>query len=100
MKKGENFDHNIKLVELISQIGEQHHVTPVQIALAWLLRQGDDIVPIPGTRHIRYLDENAKACDVKLPESAWQQITDLLTAFQVQGERYPEKILKLLDNFD
>lgn len=98
--QGDNFEHNMILVKLISKIGEAHKVTPVQIALAWLLRQGNDIVPIPGTKQIRYLDENAKAVDVQLPESAWREIDDLLQTFQIHGARYPESFQKMVGKRD
>ncbi len=98
--QGDNFEHNINLVKLISKIGEKHAATPVQIALAWLLHQGKDIVPIPGTRHILYLDENAKAVDVQLPDTAWREISDLLSTFRIEGARYPESVLKMVDKSD
>lgn len=94
----ENFEHNIKLVEKIRDIASIHHVTPVQIALAWLLKQGDNIVPIPGTRHIQHLEENASAVDVKLSQSAWDSIDQFLSSFKIQGPRYPESSMKMIDN--
>ena len=67
----ENFKHNLKLVEEVKEIASANDVTPAQVALAWVLRQGNDIVAIPGTKHVRYLEENARAADLKLPESVW-----------------------------
>ena len=95
--QGENFDHNIKLVEMVKSIGAKYNATPVQVALAWLLHQGNDIVPIPGTKHIRYLEENAKSVDMKLPQTAWDEIQQLLSTFEIKGARYPENVMKLVD---
>lgn len=69
----------------------------MQIALAWLLHQGNDIVPIPGIKHIRYLEENAKSVDVKLPQAAWDEIEQVLKTFKIKGERYPEYVMKFVD---
>src|SRR5215218_8543414 len=64
--QGENFDRNLELVERVRSIAAEKDVTPGQLALAWVLAQGDDIAPIPGTKHVRYLEENAGALDVEL----------------------------------
>ncbi|HSW68623.1 MAG TPA: aldo/keto reductase [Gammaproteobacteria bacterium] len=96
----ENLAHNSILIEMIKTIAEKYHASPVQVALAWLLHQGNDIVPIPGTKHIRYLEENAKSTNLNFPEIAWDEITQFLSTFEVKGARYPEKSMKLLDNSD
>ncbi|KTC85074.1 aldo/keto reductase [Legionella brunensis] len=93
----ENFAHNFKLVELLQKIAAAHQVTPVQIALAWLLKQMSGIVPIPGTKHIRYLEENVQSATLSLPEQAWQQVDELVTSFQFKGMRYPEANMKTID---
>lgn len=98
--QGENFKHNIKLVEAVKKIASTYQATPAQIALAWLLHQGDDIVPIPGTRRIDYLEENAHSLDLHLPESVWTTINELINSFDFAGVRYPEEILKMTDNSD
>lgn len=95
--QGQNFDHNMQLVKIVKSIGEKYNATPVQVALAWLLHQGNDIVPIPGTKHIRYLEENAKSVDVNLPQTAWDEIKQLLLTFEIKGARYPESVMKLVD---
>src|SRR6266699_4291338 len=93
----ENFRHNSELVGFVEKIASANQVTPAQVALAWLLRRGDDIVPIPGTRHIQYLQENAKAADIQLSESAWSDLDRALSSFDVAGARYPEAAMKMLD---
>jgi aryl-alcohol dehydrogenase-like predicted oxidoreductase len=92
-----NFEHNLKLVEIIEEIAGANRVTPSQIALAWVLRRGNDIVPIPGTRHVHYLEENAKATDINLPEASWDELDNALNSFNVAGARYHEAALNLLD---
>ena len=64
---------------------------------AWLLRQGPDIIPIPGTRHVQYLEENAKAADLNLPESAWSAVDKTLLSFKTAGLRYEEAMMKFID---
>jgi aryl-alcohol dehydrogenase-like predicted oxidoreductase len=93
----ENIAHNLKLVELLKSIATANNVTPVQIALAWLLKQGDNIVPIPGTKHLKYLEENIKSASITLPESAWHTLDDFLATFEFHGVRYPDDLLKRID---
>ena len=88
--QGENFDRNLELVERVRQIAEEKDVTPAQLALAWVLRQGDDIVPIPGTKRIRYLEENAEAADVELSDEDLARIEDAFPKGATSGERYPD----------
>jgi aryl-alcohol dehydrogenase-like predicted oxidoreductase len=95
--QGDNLDHNIQLVEIVKSIGAKYQATPVQVALAWLLQQGSDIVPIPGTKHVKYLEENAKSANITLPAAAWDEINTLLNTFEIKGTRYPEKMMKLDD---
>lgn len=95
--QGENFTHNLQLVSLVKEIASAHHATPAQIALAWVLKQGNDIVPIPGTKHVAYLEENAQAVDLKLPKSAWTALEQALASFQVMGLRYPEAMMRSID---
>jgi aryl-alcohol dehydrogenase-like predicted oxidoreductase len=95
--QNQNFEHNFKLVDLVGKIASQSGVTPAQIALAWVLRRGADIVPIPGTRHISYLEENARSADLKLLDSVWSELDSTLSSFRVAGMRYPEAAMKNLD---
>ncbi|WED43009.1 aldo/keto reductase [Legionella cardiaca] len=92
----ENFTHNLKLVKLIQEIAVTHHTTPAQIALAWLLRQGKDIVPIPGTKHLTYLEENIQSLRLELAENVWTKINELLASFQFKGMRYHEASMKII----
>jgi aryl-alcohol dehydrogenase-like predicted oxidoreductase len=94
---GENFAHNLRLVDAIRDIASANHATPAQVALAWILKQGDDIVPIPGTKRIRYLEENAKAADLNLSPSAWSALDIVLESFQTAGARYPEAMMQWID---
>lgn len=83
----ENFDHNRALVEILAQEAAALDCTPGQVALAWVLAQGDDVVPIPGTRSVTHLEENAHAVDVTLTPAVLARIEDVMA--DVQGGRYP-----------
>ena len=95
--QAENLSHNLEFVSLLSGLAHAHDMTPAQLALAWVLRRGHDIVPIPGTRHLRYLEENAQAAVLILPESLWSQLDQALASFQVAGERYQKEALRFID---
>lgn len=86
---GDNMQQNKLLVDAITKIANSRNCTPAQLALAWLLHQGQDIVPIPGTRRISRLDENAQATRILLTNDETQQINTVLNNFQVAGTRYP-----------
>ena len=86
----ENFDANLQLVERVREIAEEKGVTPGQLALAWLLHQGEDIVPIPGTKRVKYLEENAAADDVELTPDDLGRIDEAAPAGAAAGERYPD----------
>jgi aryl-alcohol dehydrogenase-like predicted oxidoreductase len=85
---GQNLDANLKLAQKLAEIAEEKQVTPAQLAIAWVLAQGDDIVPIPGTKRRTYLEQNAGAVDVELTEADVQRIEAELPP--VAGERYDE----------
>ncbi|KQW51280.1 MULTISPECIES: aldo/keto reductase [unclassified Roseateles] len=87
--QGENLDHNLALADALSALAAEWSYTPAQLALAWLLDQGDDIIPIPGTRSIARLDENALAARVQLDAARRDRIEALLAAHAVAGTRYP-----------
>jgi aryl-alcohol dehydrogenase-like predicted oxidoreductase len=85
---GDNLDANLKLAAKLAEIAQEKDITPAQLALAWVLAQGDDIVPIPGTKRRAYLEENARAVDVTLTEEDLARIDAELPA--VAGDRYDE----------
>jgi aryl-alcohol dehydrogenase-like predicted oxidoreductase len=88
--QGANFDKNLELVKLIEQMAKQKGCTPAQLALAWLLHQGDDIVPIPGTKRVKYLEENVGAMNVKLTPEDLRRIDAIAPKGVAAGTRYPE----------
>ncbi len=87
--QGENLEANMKIVAKLGEIADEKDITPAQLALAWVLAQGDDIVPIPGTKRRKYLEENAAAADVELNEDDLARIEAELP--EVSGERYEEQ---------
>lgn len=84
-----NFDANWALVDAIFPIAERLQITPAQLALAWLLHQGEDIVPIPGTRSVSRLAENARAASIELDHSVLSELRHRLDAIAIVGTRYP-----------
>ena len=88
--QGENFKKNLGLVEKVKEIANEKDVTPGQLALAWLLHQGEDIVPIPGTKRRKYLEENAAAVEVTLTEEDMRRIDEVAPKGVAAGERYNE----------
>ena len=94
--QGENFKNNLKLVHQIGEIADKKGCTRGQLTLAWLMAQGDDIIPIPGTKKIKYLEENMGALNVKLTKEEDQQIRKVVEAVDIQGARYPEAMAKSL----
>jgi aryl-alcohol dehydrogenase-like predicted oxidoreductase len=92
--QGENFDRNAALTRQVEEIAREKGCTPAQLALAWLLAQGPDIVPIPGTKRIKYLEQNSAAVNVKLTRDELARIADAVPAEAVAGARYPEGGMK------
>jgi aryl-alcohol dehydrogenase-like predicted oxidoreductase len=86
--QGENFDRNLELVGEVEQMAREKGITPAQLALAWVLARGDDIVPIPGTKHVKYLEENAAAADVQLSEADIERLDSVLPVGAAAGTRY------------
>ncbi|GIP24196.1 aldo/keto reductase [Paenibacillus sp. J22TS3] len=95
--QGENFKKNLELVERIREIATEKGCQPSQLALAWLLAQGDDIVPIPGTKRRTYLDENIGALRIVLTDEDKARIEDVAPRGAAAGQRYPEASMKSLD---
>jgi aryl-alcohol dehydrogenase-like predicted oxidoreductase len=87
---GENFQRNLDLAERVQEIAKEKGCTPAQLALAWVLAQGRDIVPIPGTKHVRYLEDNAGAAGVDLSATELQRIDEAFPLGAAAGTRYPE----------
>jgi len=88
--QGENFVRNRKIVDQVEAIAAEKGVTAGQVALAWLLHQGDDIVPIPGTKRVKYLEENVAAVDVRLTEEDLRRLDEAAPRGATAGERYPD----------
>jgi aryl-alcohol dehydrogenase-like predicted oxidoreductase len=88
---GENFHQNIALVHEVEAMAREKGCTTAQLALAWVLAQGDDVVPIPGTKRRKYLDENIAALDVKLSDEDLQRLDRILPPGAAAGERYHER---------
>jgi aryl-alcohol dehydrogenase-like predicted oxidoreductase len=88
--QGENFERNLELVRRVEDIAEQKGVTPGQLALAWVLHQGDDIAPIPGTKRRSYLEENVAAADVELTEEDLRRLDEAAPVGAAAGDRYPD----------
>ncbi len=85
---GENFKHNIELVERVKKLAMNAAITPSQLALAWVLAQGDDIVPIPGTKRRRFLEENAAAVDISLAPEVVDALGQVFPLDAAAGDRY------------
>ena len=95
--QGENFGKNLDLVKKVGEIARQKNCAPSQLALAWVLAQGEDIVPIPGTKRVKYLEENFGALEVKLTPDDMAQIQEILPKGAAAGERYNEQMMRLID---
>src|SRR6185437_62298 len=91
--QGENFDRNLKLVAEVQRLAKQKGCTPGQLALAWVLAQGNDIVPIPGTKRRKYLEENLGALDVQLSVDDLNQIGQVAPKNVAVGDRYPAHMM-------
>lgn len=95
--QGDNFQKNLDLVERVGEIARSKQCTPAQLALAWLLAQGEDIVPIPGTKQRRYLEENIKALDVEMTPADLERIEEVAPMGAASGERYHEAGMKTIN---
>jgi aryl-alcohol dehydrogenase-like predicted oxidoreductase len=95
--KGDNYDANLKAAKTVRDIAEVKNAKPGQIAIAWILHKGNDIVPIPGTKHRKYLEENIAAADIRLDESEMKKLDDALAPGKVSGKRYAEWMMSTID---
>jgi aryl-alcohol dehydrogenase-like predicted oxidoreductase len=95
--QGDNFQRNLDLVKRVEEIAREKHCTPAQLALAWVLAQGDDIVPIPGTKRRNYLQENVGSLQVLLTSEDLARIEEAAPKNAFAGSRYPEAMSQLLN---
>jgi len=95
--EGSNFDHNLELVTQLEQMATRTRCSPAQLALAWLLAKGKDIVPIPGTKRVKYVEENAGAASVELTKADIEELESTFTRDAAAGDRYTESMGRLVD---
>jgi len=95
--QGANFEKNLELVRKIEEIANEKRCTPSQLALAWVLMQGADIVPIPGTKRRKYLEDNAAASEVGLSQQDLARLDEVLPPNAVSGNRYADHMMTLLN---
>ncbi len=95
--QGENFDANMRAASVVREVAAKHGATPAQIALAWLLHKGDDIVPIPGTKRRKYLEENAGAASITLSADDMARLDAALRPEAIAGPRYNERAMGWVD---
>jgi len=95
--QGDNFQKNLDLVQQVEEIARRKRCTPAQLALAWLLAQGKDVVPIPGTKQRRYLEENIDALQIELSASDLEQIEEVAPKGAAAGDRYHEAGMRTIN---
>lgn len=95
--QGDNLDRNLGLVKRLETIAAEKRCTTAQLALAWVLAQGSDIVPIPGTKRRKWLEQNAAVIDIRLTPDDLRRIEEAVPQDAVAGERYPEPLMKLIN---
>lgn len=95
--RARTFAKNLKLVDAVNELAKRKGCTASQLALAWVLAQGDDIVPIPGTKRRKYLDENVGAVDIVLSRDDLAEIDRAMPADAIAGARYPEAGMKAVN---
>lgn len=95
--QGENFDANVRAAETVREMAQSLGVKPGQIAIAWLLHKGSDIVPIPGTKRVKYLEENVAAASISLNAAQMQRLDEALAAGKISGPRYNPTTMSMVD---
>jgi aryl-alcohol dehydrogenase-like predicted oxidoreductase len=95
--QGDNFQKNLDLVHRVEEIEKEKNCEPAQLALAWVLAQGDDVVPIPGTKRRKYLEENVAALEVKLNADDLHRLAEVFPHGAVSGQRYTEQMMKAVN---
>lgn len=96
--QGDNFQKNLDLAQRVEQIAQEKRCTSAALALAWVLAQGDDIVPIPGTKQRTYLEQNVAALEVELTQDDLRRINEAFPSGAANGPRYPEHMMTLVDS--
>src|SRR5262249_49787125 len=95
--EGENFDANMRAAGIVREVAGEHGATPAQVAIAWLLHKGEDILPIPGTTRRTYLEENVRAADLKLTDSDMARLDTAMSPEAVAGPRYTPERMSFID---
>lgn len=95
--QGENFTKNLALVDKVKELAARNGCTPGQLALAWVLAQGNDIIPIPGTKRRIYLEENVQAIDLQLGNNDLAELDAIFPFGAATGTRYTEGVMKMLN---
>ncbi len=95
--QGENFQKNLDLVKRVEEIAREKGCKPSQLALAWVLAQGDDVVPIPGTKRRKYLEENAVAAEIELTIDDLRSLNEVFPTGAAAGQRYPDNMMALVN---
>jgi aryl-alcohol dehydrogenase-like predicted oxidoreductase len=88
--QGENFERNLQIVDAVRELGEEKGATPAQVALAWVLARGEDVVPIPGTKRREYLEQNVAASDLELTDEDLRRLDEIAPPGVTAGDRYPD----------
>ena len=95
--QGKNFDANMRIAAVVQEMAKRKRATPAQVALAWLLGRGDDVVPIPGTKRRKYLEENVAAADLVLTAAETTELEAAIPPGSTAGPRYSERQLAEID---
>lgn len=95
--QGPNFDANVQAARIVRDIADALNAKPGQVALAWLLAKGDEIVPIPGTKRVRYLEENVAAASLSLDTAQMETLDNALAPDKIAGPRYSAQMMKMVD---
>jgi aryl-alcohol dehydrogenase-like predicted oxidoreductase len=95
--QGENFQKNLDLVRRVEEMAREKGAKPSQLALAWVLAQGEDVVPIPGTKRRKFIEENAGALNVKLTQNVLRRMEEVFPRGAAAGQRYPEPMMELVN---
>jgi len=95
--QGANFDANARAAKAVFEVAAARGATPAQMALAWLLKKGNSVVPIPGTKHRKYVEENAAAADIELTPAEEKALDDSLAPGKVSGKRYADRMMAAVD---